>query len=152
MEKYQTNLRRMCYAMPRDEELSKDAVQETFLKMYQTMDAFRDECSEKTYLMRIAVNSCRDIRRSAWLCHRDRWVTVENLPETCSQAEMESVELTLSIMRLPKQLQEVTILYYYQDMTIREVVQALNVSPSTVSKRLNHAQAKLHAWLKGGKS
>lgn len=145
MEKYQTNLRRMCYAMLRDDKLAKDAVQETFLKMYQTMDAFRDECSEKTYLMRIAVNSCRDIRRSAWLRHMDRRVTVENLPETSSQAEMESVELTLSIMRLPKQLQEVTILYYYQDMTIREVVQALNVSPSTVSKRLNHAQAKLHA-------
>lgn len=77
--------------------------------------------------------------------HMDRRVTVENLPETSSQAEMESVELTLSIMRLPKQLQEVTILYYYQDMTIREVAQALNVSPSKVSKRLNHAQAKLHA-------
>ena len=150
VEQYQTSLRRMCYAMLRDEELAKDAVQETFIKMYQTMDAFRGECSEKTYLMRIAMNTCRDMHRSTWFRRIDRRVTPETLPEPVSQADSESLELTLAIMRLPKQLREITLLYYYQDRTMREVAQALCISPSTVSKRLERAQAKLRVWLEGG--
>lgn len=149
VEQYQTSLRRMCYAILRDQELAKDAVQETFLKVYKAMDTFRGECSEKAWLMRIAVNTCRDIRRSSWFRRMDRRITPEDLPEPACQIESEDVELTLAIMRLPKHLREVTLLYYYQDMTIRETAQALGVAPSTVSQRLKHAQAKLRILLEG---
>lgn len=146
---YQTSLRRTCYAILRDEELAKDAVQETFLKVYRTMDTFRGECSEKTWLMLIAVNTCRDVRRSAWFRHMERRITPEDLPEPIQQAEDEQVELTLAIMRLPKHLREVTLLYYYQDMTVRETAEALGIAPSTVSKRLDRAQKKLRTLLEG---
>ena len=39
------------------------------------------------------------------------------------------------------------LLYYYQDMNQEEVAQALNISPSTVSKRLKHARDKLRTLL-----
>ncbi|MEG0492019.1 MAG: sigma factor [Clostridia bacterium] len=45
-------MRRMCYAFLRDEDEAQDAVQETFLKAYKAMAAFRGECNEKTWLMR----------------------------------------------------------------------------------------------------
>ena len=146
---YQTSLRRMCYAILRDEEWAKDAVQETFLKAYRTMDTFRGECGEKTWLMRIAINTCRDIRRSAWVRHIDRRVTPEEVPGLSSTVDMEKIELMLAIMRLPKGLKEVTLLYYYQDMTMQETADALGISPSAVSKRLTRAQAKLRALLEG---
>ena len=149
VEQYQTSLRRMCYAILRDEELAKDAVQETFLKVYRTMDTFRNECSEKTWLMRIAVNTCRDIRRSAWFRRIDGRISLENLPEPTVQLKDDHVELTLAIMWLPQKLKEVTLLYYYQDMTMREVADALGISPSTVSKRLDRAHAKLRTLLEG---
>lgn len=44
---YQTPLRRMCFVILRDEELAKDAVQDTFFKAYKNIAAFRRECSEK---------------------------------------------------------------------------------------------------------
>lgn len=149
VQQYQTNLRRTCYAILRDEELAKDAVQETFLKAYRTMDTFRGACSEKTWLMRIAVNTCRDIRRSAWLRHIERRVTPEDLPEPIYPSGDERVELTLAILRLPRPLREVTLLYYYQDMTVRETAEALGIAPATVSKRLNLAHKKLRALLEG---
>ena len=151
VEEYQTSLRRMCYVILRDEELAKDAVQETFLKVYRTKDTFRGECSEKTWLMRIAVNTCRDMRRSAWFRHTERRITPEDLPEPVLRAEDEHVELTLAIMRLPKHLREVTLLYYYQDMTVRETAEALGIAPSTVSRRLERAQEKLRTLLEGRK-
>lgn len=149
VEQYQTSLRRMCYAILRDEELAKDAVQETFLKAYRAMDAYRGECSEKTWLMRIAVNTCRDLRRSAWFHHIERRVTPEDLPEPTALVNGEKIELALAVMRLPKGLKEVTLLYYYQDMTMRETAETLGISLSTVSKRLTRARAKLRDLLEG---
>lgn len=61
---YQLPLLRLCYAYLHDEELPKDAVQETFLKAYRALPAFRKEASEKAWLNRIAINTCKDIRRS----------------------------------------------------------------------------------------
>ena len=99
VEQYQTPLRRMCFIMLRDEELAKDAVQDTFLKVYKNIDVFRGECSEKTWLMQIAVNTCRDVKRSAWFRHLDRRITLEDLPEPSVQPAESAVELTMEIMQ-----------------------------------------------------
>ena len=69
---YQRPLLRMCYLMLKDEELARDAVQETFLKAYRALERFRGESSEQTWLTRIAMNTCRDMRRSFWFKHVDR--------------------------------------------------------------------------------
>ena len=47
MEEYGTQLLRMCTVYLHDCDLAQDAVQETFLKAYRHMSAFRGECSEK---------------------------------------------------------------------------------------------------------
>ena len=80
VEQYQTDLLRMCYLYLHDAELARDAVQETYLKAYRALDSFRGECGEKTWLMKIAMNTCRDLRRSAWFRHIDRRVTPDMMP------------------------------------------------------------------------
>ena len=74
VDRYQAQLLRLCYLVLHDTMLAEDAVQETFLKAYRAMGRFRGDCQEKTWLMRIAINTCRDMRRSAWLRHTDRSV------------------------------------------------------------------------------
>ncbi len=150
VETYQTSLRRMCYAILRDEDQAQDAVQETFLKAYTARDAFRGECNEKTWLMRIAINTCRDYRRSGWFRYHDRRVSLETLPLSAKAAGEERTELMLSIMRLPQPLEEVILLHYYQRMTTREIAKALRVSQTTVTSRLNRARARLRDLLEGG--
>ena len=150
VEQYQTTLRRMCFVILRDEELAKDAVQDTFLKAYKNIAVFRGECNEKTWLMRIAINTCRDVKRSAWFRHLDRRVTPEDLPTPIVQTSERSVELTVEIMKLPPKLKEVIILYYYQQMTTREIADVLNIPQSTVTTRLKRAKEKLRFLLEGG--
>ncbi|MEG0741454.1 MAG: sigma-70 family RNA polymerase sigma factor [Clostridia bacterium] len=152
VRQYQTLLRRMCYAILRDEDQAQDAVQETFLKAYKSMAAFRGECSEKTWLMRIAINTCRDFHRSEWYRYLDRRITPEDLALVASPEEEECRELTMEIMRLPQRLQEVTLLHYYQNMTTREIAEALQISQSTVSARLKRARLKLRTLLERGES
>ena len=152
VDAYQSSLRRMCCTILRDQTLAEDAVQETFLKAYKALDDFRQDCSEKTWLMRIAINTCRDFRRSAWFRYLDRRITPEDLPLASNPMEEESIELTAAIMRLPQKLQEATLLHYYQNMTVREIAEALQTPQSTVSARLIRARAKLRTFLERGES
>ena len=94
VEQYQTDLLRLCYIQLHDTALAEDAVQETFIKAYRSFPVFRGDCSEKTWLMRIAVNTCRDMIHSAWFRHLDRRITPEQLPESCEQTDEEAVDLT----------------------------------------------------------
>ena len=102
--------------------------------------------------MRIAINTCRDFRRSAWFRYLDRRITPEDLPLAATPAEEDSIALTAAIMRLPQKLQEVTLLHYYQDMTTREIAAALQISQSSVSSRLVCARTRLRAFLERGES
>ena len=73
-------LYRLAFRMLGAEEDARDAVQETFLKAWQHMDTFRAQSQAKTWLTRIAINVCRDMRRSKWFRHIDRRITPEMLP------------------------------------------------------------------------
>lgn len=151
MEQYEKDLLRMCCVYLQDLSLAEDAVQETFLKVYKNLNDFRDDCNEKTWLMRIAINTCKDMRRSAWFRFVDRRVTLDRLPTPSSPSSIASIELTMEVMRLPRKLMEVILLYYYQGMKVSEIAQALGISRPAVSQRLKKARGKLHAALEGGR-
>jgi len=53
----------LCCMYLKDVNMAEDTVQEAFLKAYQHMDSFRGESSEKSWLYRIAINVCNDMRR-----------------------------------------------------------------------------------------
>ena len=146
---YQLPLLRLCYAYLHDEELAKDAVQETFIKAYKSLDTFREEAKEKTWLTRIAVNTCKDLRRSWWFRHVDRSISLDTLPEPVAPSEPKDETLTLEIMKLPKKLKEAALLCWFQGMTYEEAADVLGVSLQAVGSRLTRARNKLRAVLEG---
>ena len=151
VERHRTALVRMCCLCLGDASLAEDAAQETFLKAYRALDSFRGECDEKTWLMRIAINTCRDMRRSRWTRHVDRRVTPEMLPEASAPFEERDEELTLAQMRLPPKQREAVLLRYYQRMSLAQTAQAMGVTVSTVSKQLGRALRSLRGILEGGR-
>ena len=62
--------------------------------------------------------------------------------------DMPDPTVACAVIRLPKDQRIAVILYYVQEMKIREIAQALDVSQATVSSRLNRARKKLRAELK----
>ena len=150
MEQYEKDLLRMCCVYLQDRTLAEDAVQETFLKAYQGLAAFRGDCTEKTWLISIAMNTCKNMRRNAWFQFVERRITLEKLPSPAPYADADSILLAQEVMRLPRRQQEVILLHYYQGLTGREIAQALGISDPAVSKRLKHARARLHIALEGG--
>lgn len=144
VNQYQGMLLRMCYVYLRDQELAKDAVQETFLKAYRSFGTFRGDSSEKTWLIQIAINTCKSIRRSAWWRYIDRRVAPEDIPQAVMMTDENDMDVMCSIMQLPSKFKEVIMLYYWRDMSVTEIAETLGVSQSTVSRRLKHARNKLH--------
>lgn len=144
---YQGAILRMCCLYLRDPALAEDAVQETFLKAYKRMDTFRSESAERTWLMSIAINTCKDMNRSAWFRHTEKRVVPEELPQSAGEMDEDALSLAEAIRRLPGKHRDAILLYYYQDMTIQEVAKALHAAPSTIMKRLSQAKEMLRGLL-----
>lgn len=145
VETYQKPLLNLCYMNLHDRAQAEDAVQEAFLKAWRALPSFRGDSTEKTWLMRIAINVCRDMQRSAWFTRLNRFITPEDLPDTAEEAPDDT--LADAIMRLPTKYREVILLYYDQNMTMPEIAQALEIHASSVSRRLKTACAKLRSVL-----
>ena len=147
---YQGPVLRMCFLTLRDRTLAEDAAQETFLKVYRTMDTFRGECSEKTWIMKIAVRTCYDMNRSGWFRFMNRRVTPEMLPEQAAEeSDPRDDELTAAVLRLPLKLREAVLLHHYQGLNVNETAEALGISHSSASGRLKRGREKLKELLEG---
>ncbi len=149
MAEHKTSLMRMAYLYLGDDELAEDAVQETFIKAYRSLDRFRGESNENTWLMRIAINTCKSMRRTAWMRVFRNGPPLEAVPEPGREDHYRDDTVLRAVMELPDRLRQVVLLYYYQDMKAAEVAQALGISESTVGTRLMRARNKLAISLRG---
>lgn len=150
MERHETELYRLCLLYLRDEMLAQDAVQETFVKAYKRADTFRGDCAESTWLTRIAINVCKDIRRGAWFRRVDRSVTPETLPDEAAPGAAENEALADAVQRLPRRQLEAVLLYYWREMPVEDIAAALRVTVPAVYARLDRARKTLRRQLKGG--
>ena len=143
MTQYGTAVLRMCYTYLKDISLAEDAMQDTFIKAYKSYGRFRSEHdnSEKAWLMRIAINTCKDYLRTSWFRHVDRSTTPDDM--VGFGEDFKDRTLVLTIMALPNKYKDVIVLHYYQGMTIQEIGDALNMSKSAVHHRLKEAQKQL---------
>ncbi len=148
---YSDAVLRTCFVCLSDASLAEDAMQDTFLRAWRSMDTFegRNGCSEKTWLLRIAVNVCRSYARTKWFRHVDMRKTLESLPDSSQAILPEDRSLFLDIMRLPEKYKRMILMYYYQELTLVECAQALSISRSTAHQRLKKAQALLWPSLTG---
>ena len=139
MDIYGDGLKRLCCVYLRDLGLAEDAVQETFIKAYDHIDELLagEIESAKAWLMRIAVNTCKDTLRSSWMRHIDRRQEIEALPLSIASCPEEKLALT----------QAIVLLYYYQDMSLRTCANVLGISAPTATRRLQQAQKKLRIQL-----
>lgn len=147
--RWEKQLLRLCFAYLGDTALAEDAVQETFFKAWKSYDRFRAEAGEKTWLTRIAINTCKDLLKSSWLRNTDRSVTPESLPEGSAPFEERDDTVTRAVMSLPAGLKEVTLLHWYQGMTLEEMAKVLRLPRSTINYRLKKAKTILKKELEG---
>ena len=148
VQAHQRTLMNLCYMYLHDHELAKDAVQETFLKAYKAIDSFKGESGERAWLTKIALNTCRDMKRSSWYRHVNRSITPEDIPCAVDEGlHSDALDLADAIIQLPDKYKEVILLHYFQDMPLSDIAPIVGITKSMVSRRINKARALLHGLL-----
>ena len=148
LDQYGDLINRTCCLILGDRALAEDAAQETFIRAWKSMDKFKGDASPKTWLTRIAINVCRNIRRTAWFRRNDRSVTPEELPLTANDADR---TLFLTVQQLPEKHRQMVILRYYQGMSLDEAAKVLGISRSSAHHRLQKALKQLRIELDEGR-
>jgi RNA polymerase sigma-70 factor (ECF subfamily) len=150
MTEYGGLVKRACYVFLNDYALAEDAAQDAFVKAYRSYDRLQaaPASNEKAWLIRVAINTCKDYKRSFWFRRVDRRITFEKAAERCASAADSS--LSRDILALPLKYKEVILLYYYVGMKISEISSALSISSTSVHNRLKAARQKLRVVMEGG--
>ena len=103
VESYSDAILRTCFLYLSDQAQAEDALQDTLIKAWRHMGDYERKgvVNDKAWLMRIAINTCKDYRRTAWFRHIDSRQALDELPPGMMQTEMEDRNLTLMVMDLP---------------------------------------------------
>ena len=143
IDQHGDDILRLCLLYMGERQLAEDACQETFVRAWRHLSAFRGESSVKTWLSHIAVNVCRDMLRTPWLRMRRSARSVEEMEHLPAPDATPRHELMDAIRALPDKYREVIVLVYVQDMKLREAAAQLRLPVPTVSTRLRRARARL---------
>lgn len=147
IDQHGDDILRLCLLYMGERQLAEDAFQETFVRAWRHLSAFRGESSVKTWLTHIAVNVCRDMLRTPWLRMRRSARSIEEMEHLPAPDASPRHELADAVRALPDKYREVIVLVYYQDMKLGEAAALLRLPVSTVSTRLRRARARLRQLL-----
>jgi RNA polymerase sigma-70 factor (ECF subfamily) len=132
-------LRRLCGSQPDAEDLT----QQTFLKVWSSLDRFKGRCRFSTWLHRIAYNCYIDWQRRnavSALNLPDQWwlqCIDDNPGPFANLAERQlAQQLYKAVDRLDEDKKQTVHLHYYQGLSLRETAKVMGVATSTVKYRL----------------
>ena len=149
MEAHGNHVLRVCYLYLKDHALAQDAAQTTFVKAWQALSSLRAGSTEKAWLMRIAVNTCKTILRSPEYRMYAHNPDPDAMPEPSMEDQHPDDTVLGAVMRLPEKYREVIILHYYQGLGSTEVARILHIPQATILTRLHRARKLLESELKG---
>lgn len=149
MDAYGSSVLKVCFLYLRDYSLAQDAAQTTFVKVWQALDTLQAGTTEKAWIMRITVNTCKNIRKSREYRLYARNTPLDQLPEPTAEADFPDDTLLRTVLSLPDKYREVVVLHYYQGLSTAETADALQLPAASVRTRLHRARKLLHHQLKG---
>ncbi len=144
IDRFSTDVFRMAYARTGNKSDAEDITQDTFIKYMKEMKPFVDENHVKAWLLRVAINSSKNLVNSAW--HRKN-TSMDAADLMSTQIEDQS-EVYNAVLKLPEKYRIVVHLYYFEGYSVEEIAAMLSAKESTVKSWMRRARMKLKDMLK----
>ena len=130
---------------------AQDIFQDVFLKLVMNQKPFASEEHRKAWLIRVTINCCNSHFVAPWRKNVD---TLEDTmleqiadEDTLEGTDMDAPDVYSQVMKLPENMREVILLFYYEELSIREIADIVGTSEVNVKKRLSRARQKLRMEL-----
>lgn len=151
LDTYGSRLLKTCYLILKDEREVEDIVQETFLRVFNGVASFKGNSSLYTWIYRIALNLCNDRMRSKreFEIYEDIVEGEEMVEDTVFDAIDREI-LKKELFNLNSIYKEVLILFYFEELSIKEVSQILEEREGTIKSRLSRGRILLKDAIERG--
>lgn len=145
VKRFYPEILRYCLWHTPDRSLAEDAVQETFYKAIRYFNHYVHKGKFKSFLYQIAANTCIDMRRKKWQTE----ISFEELNVDPSYLDptFEEIHANLTLKQLvrslPEETQEIVLLRFGQDLSLREIGEVIGLPLRTVQSKLRSALKRL---------
>lgn len=157
MVDYGPDILKLTYSYVRNRTIAEDLTQEIFLKCYVKIDTYNGDSKFRTWLYKIATNHCKDYLRSAHYRYTLLTDKISKItkgknpsPEESLVLKDEKNHLANQVFSLPLKQREVIFLYYFEELSLKEISELLALNINTVKSRLLKAKSLLKNSLDGG--
>ena len=140
---YEKDLYRVAISYMKNDSDALDCIQDTILKAYEKISSLSKPEYFKTWLIKILINNC-----NTELMKKNRLVSIEGVETSTAYYDSNSKSEMFEILdELSEEYRNVVLLYYYQDLTIKEISDVLELKEGTVKSRLSRAREKIKTIL-----
>lgn len=133
---------RLAYGILRNQMDAEDAVSEAVVKAFERLSSLREPEKFKPWMMQIVANEAKKLYGK-----KKRVDLVEDASEMKLYHEDAKNELWDIVVRLDEKSRAVVILFYYEQLSLKEIGGVLDISEGTVKSRLFRAKEKLRVLL-----
>lgn len=140
-DKYSNAVYRMAFAYCKNKADAEDIMQEVFIRRFSTDIVFEDEAKEKSWLLKVTVNKCRDMFRSLRYKYSLTLIPLEEA-DIIYETQEES-DVYHAVMSLPNKYRTVIHLFYYEEYTIKEISAITGDKETAIQTQLYRARKKL---------
>lgn len=152
IDTYKDMLYKIAFMQLKNEQDAEDIVQEVFCQYYRSGKVFESEEHEKAWFIKVTLNACRKVWRSAWYRHNaplpDYEMPGESRMESDFLKKERQEEVLRLVLSLPAKYREVIHLFYYEELSVREICAATGRQESTVTSQLTRGRDILRKKLK----
>jgi len=141
---YGNTILRLAFTYLKNIHDSEDCVQIVFMKMLKEPRCFEDENHERAWVIRVTINTCKDILKSNW---KRRVFTSDNIIIPIENSE--NKEIVEFVLGLPIKYRTVIQLYYFENYNTLEIAKILNLKQATIRTRLRRSRKLLENKMRG---
>lgn len=126
---------------------AEDITQNVLIKYINADKTFEDEDHRRKWIIRVTVNEINTLVRSAHNRYTTELDEAENVACAPPDSSDETADIREAVARLPEKYRVPVHLFYYEDLSVKDIAAAMSVSEGTVKSLLSRARAKLREML-----